>query len=217
MPAPAAIYTVCPPMVFPASSVPSPTHLQAVEPPPYPSLQPHTGLPYQATPPINTTFLEPGTPTHAAQFASPTHFFPEADAEQERRLKRMEGTIRALQANETHPNASYGDCSLFPGMRLPSKVKILEFRTYEGTTDPQHHLRHYQGKMLQYWDYEEFVINSFQSEGISSRLVHVAKGRRHSNMGRPFPEIDRPVSVLCRNASDPLGIEHERDGARPKV
>ncbi|PKI58206.1 hypothetical protein CRG98_021401, partial [Punica granatum] len=39
-------------------------------------------------------------PTHAAQFASPTHFFPEADAEQERRLKRMEETIRALQAND---------------------------------------------------------------------------------------------------------------------
>ncbi|PKI39687.1 hypothetical protein CRG98_039920 [Punica granatum] len=100
MPAPAAVYTVPPPMIFPASSVPVPAHLQAAEPPPYPSLQPHTNLPYQASPPINTTFLEPGTPTHAAY--------------------------------------------LFPGMRLPPKVKIPEFRTYEGTTDPRHHLRHYQ-------------------------------------------------------------------------
>ncbi|PKI42271.1 hypothetical protein CRG98_037343 [Punica granatum] len=74
----------------------------------------------------------------------------------------MEETIRALQANESRPNASYGDCSLFPGMRLPSKVKIPEFRTYEGMTNPRHHLRHYRGKMLQYWDYEEFVIPSFQ-------------------------------------------------------
>ncbi|PKI40551.1 hypothetical protein CRG98_039066 [Punica granatum] len=85
IPAPAMAYTVPPPMVFPASSAPAPTHLQAAELPPYPSLQPHAGLSYQAPPPINTTFHEPGTPTHAAQVASPTHFFPEADTEQERR------------------------------------------------------------------------------------------------------------------------------------
>ncbi|PKI47634.1 hypothetical protein CRG98_031985 [Punica granatum] len=41
-----------------------------------------------------------GTPTYAAQFASPIHFFAEADTEQERRLKRMEETIRALQAED---------------------------------------------------------------------------------------------------------------------
>ncbi|XP_031387143.1 extensin-like [Punica granatum] len=80
-PAPATVYTVPPPMVFPASSAPAPTHLQAAELPPYPSLQPHVGLSYQAPPPINTTFLEPGTPYHAAQFASPTHFLPEVDTE----------------------------------------------------------------------------------------------------------------------------------------
>ncbi|PKI78940.1 hypothetical protein CRG98_000652 [Punica granatum] len=100
MPAPAAVYTVLPPMVFPAPSAPPPTHFQAAELPPYPSLQPHVGLPYQAPLPINTTFHEPGTQTHAAQFASPTHFFAEADTEQERRLKRMEETIRALQAED---------------------------------------------------------------------------------------------------------------------
>ncbi|PKI69352.1 hypothetical protein CRG98_010258 [Punica granatum] len=170
MPAPAAVYTVPPPMVFPTSSAPAPTHLQAAELPPYPSLQPQDGLPYQAPPPINTTFLEPNTPTHAAQFASPTHFLPEVDAEQERRLKRMEETIRALQANEARPDARYGDCSLFPGIRLPSKVKIPEFRIYEGTTDPRHHLRHYQGKMLHYWGYEEFVIHSFQDSLSGSAL-----------------------------------------------
>ncbi|XP_031393913.1 proline-rich protein 12-like [Punica granatum] len=100
MPAPATVYTVPPPMVFPASSAPAPTHLQATELPPYPSLQPHVGLSYQAPPPINTTFLEVGTPNHAAQFASPKHFLPEVDAEQERRLKRMEETVRALQAED---------------------------------------------------------------------------------------------------------------------
>ncbi|XP_031374106.1 extensin-like [Punica granatum] len=150
IPAPAAIYTVPPPMVFSAPSAPAPTHPQAAELPSYPPLQPHTNFPYQAPPPINTTCHEPGTPTHAAQFASPTHFFAEADTEQERRLKRMEETIRALQASDTRPDAPYGDCSLFPGMRLPTKVKIPEFRIYEGTTDLRHHLRHYQGKMLQY-------------------------------------------------------------------
>ncbi|PKI70956.1 hypothetical protein CRG98_008689 [Punica granatum] len=143
IPAPAAIYTVPPPMVFSAPSAPAPTHPQAAELPSYPPLQPHTNFPYQAPPPINTTFHEPGTPTHAAQFASPTHVFAEADTEQERRLKRMEETIRALQASDTRPDARYGDCSLFPGMRLPTMVKIPEFRIYKGTTDPRHHLRHY--------------------------------------------------------------------------
>ncbi|PKI65880.1 hypothetical protein CRG98_013727, partial [Punica granatum] len=116
-------YAVPPPTVFPAPTAPAPTHLQATELPPYPPLQPHADLSYQAPPPINTAFHEPGTPTHAAQFASPTHFFPEADTEQERRLKRMEETIRALQANDVRPDARYGDCSLFPGMRLPPKFK----------------------------------------------------------------------------------------------
>ncbi|PKI49206.1 hypothetical protein CRG98_030395 [Punica granatum] len=102
--------------------------------------------------------------------ASPTHFFPEADDEQERRLKRMEETIRALQASDTRPDARYGDCSLFPGMRLPPKFKITEFKTYGGTTDPRHHLRHYRGKMLQYWGYEEFVIHSFQDSLSGSAL-----------------------------------------------
>ncbi|PKI37275.1 hypothetical protein CRG98_042338 [Punica granatum] len=83
MPAPAAIYAAPPPTVFPASSAPAPTHPQAAELPSYPPLQPHTSFPYQAPPPINTTFHEPGTPTHAARFASPTHFFTEADTEQE--------------------------------------------------------------------------------------------------------------------------------------
>ncbi|PKI68440.1 hypothetical protein CRG98_011165 [Punica granatum] len=130
----------------------------------------YTVPPPMAPPPINTTFHEPGTPTHAAQFASPTHFFPEADAEQERRLKRMEETIRALQAGDARPNARYSDCSLFPGMRLPPKFKVSDFKTYEGTTDPRHHLRHYRGKMLQYWEYEEFVIHSFQDNLSGSAL-----------------------------------------------
>ncbi|PKI59055.1 hypothetical protein CRG98_020543 [Punica granatum] len=59
-------------------------------------------------------------------------------------------------AGDARPDAHYGDCNLFPGMRLPPKFKVPEFKTYEGITDPRHHLRHYRGKMLQYWEYEEF-------------------------------------------------------------
>ncbi|PKI72793.1 hypothetical protein CRG98_006822 [Punica granatum] len=110
---PAAIYAAPPPTVFPASSAPAPTHPQVAELPSYPPLQPHTSFPYQAPPPINTTFPKPGTPTH---------------------------------------------------------FKIPEFKTYEGTTDPRHHLRHYRGKMLQYWEYEEFVIHSFQDSPSRSAL-----------------------------------------------
>ncbi|PKI41952.1 hypothetical protein CRG98_037659 [Punica granatum] len=56
-----------------------------------------------------------------------------------------------------------------------------------------------------------------QPVGIRSRLVHVAESRRYSDVGRPLPEVYRPVPILCGNSSDPLGIEHERDGARPKI
>ncbi|PKI56143.1 hypothetical protein CRG98_023461 [Punica granatum] len=55
-------------------------------------------------------------------------------------------------------------------MRLPPKFKVPEFKTYEGTMDPRHHLRHYRGKMLQYWEYKEFVIHSFQDSLSGSAL-----------------------------------------------
>ncbi|XP_031392180.1 uncharacterized protein LOC116204241 [Punica granatum] len=40
--------------------------------------------------------------------------------------------------------------------------ELQNFKRYDGTKDPRHHLRHYQSKMLQYWDYEEFIIQTFQ-------------------------------------------------------
>ncbi|PKI73163.1 hypothetical protein CRG98_006450, partial [Punica granatum] len=140
IPAPAMAYTVPPPMVFQASTGPASTHFQATELPPYPSLQPHAGLSYQAPPP-------------------------------ERRLKRMEETIRALQAGDARPDARHGDGSLFPDTRLPPKFKIPEFKTYEGTTDPRHHLRHYRGKMLQYWEYEEFAEDIPTWEDLSRKFT----------------------------------------------
>ncbi|PKI43824.1 hypothetical protein CRG98_035785 [Punica granatum] len=80
----------------------------------------------------------------------------------EHRLKKLEENIRALQSGGSRLDASDGDWSLFPSMQLPPKIKVPEFQKYYGTTDPRHHLRHYRGKMLQYWDYEEFVIHTFQ-------------------------------------------------------
>ncbi|PKI77270.1 hypothetical protein CRG98_002339 [Punica granatum] len=162
------IYTVPTSMVFPELTTFASAHI--IESFPSPTSQPIISLPYQALPPLNIPFLESGTLTHTAPTTPPTNFLLEAKTEQEHRLKRMEETIRAPQANETLPNASYGDCSLFPGMRLPSKVKIPKFKTYEGTTDPWHHLHHYREKMLQYWDYEEFVIHSFQDSLTGSAL-----------------------------------------------
>ncbi|PKI78499.1 hypothetical protein CRG98_001139 [Punica granatum] len=142
VPAPATIYTVPPSTVFPTLSVRVPAPAQTTEPFPFSTLQPHIGLPHQAPPPMNISFPKLDTPIHAAPTAPPTNFLPEAEAEQQRRLKRMEETIRALQANEARPNASYGDSSLFPGMGLPSKGKNCE----------------------------EYVIHSFQDSLIGSAL-----------------------------------------------
>ncbi|PKI75095.1 hypothetical protein CRG98_004569 [Punica granatum] len=55
-------------------------------------------------------------------------------------------------------------------MRLPPKIKIPDFKRYDETIDPRHHLRHYQSKMLSYWDYEEFVIQTFQDSLTGSVL-----------------------------------------------
>ncbi|PKI77647.1 hypothetical protein CRG98_001985 [Punica granatum] len=80
----------------------------------------------------------------------------------ERRMRRMKETIRALQAGTSR--LDYGDFNwnLLPSMRLPPKIKIPDFKRYDGTKDPRHHLHHFQSKMLQYWDYEEFAIQTFQ-------------------------------------------------------
>ncbi|XP_031398464.1 leucine-rich repeat extensin-like protein 3 [Punica granatum] len=85
VPAPATVYTAPPPMGFPTSSAPVPAH--TTEPFPHQAPQPHISLPYQAPPPINITYSEPGTPTQAAPRAPPTNFFPETETEQERRMK----------------------------------------------------------------------------------------------------------------------------------
>ncbi|PKI40456.1 hypothetical protein CRG98_039160 [Punica granatum] len=119
----ATVYTVPPLTVFSASSAPISAPSQTTEPFTFPTLQPHIGLPYQAPPPINTTFSKPGTPIHAAHFALPTHFFPEAETEHEGRMKKMEETIKALQASDPRHNTSYLDSSFFPGMQLPPKIK----------------------------------------------------------------------------------------------
>ncbi|PKI70865.1 hypothetical protein CRG98_008756 [Punica granatum] len=82
----------------------------------------------------------------------------------------MEETIRALQAGTSRLDFDDSDWNLFPGMLLPPKIKIPDFKSYDGTKDPRHHLRHYHSKMLSYWDYEEFVIQTFQDSLTGSAL-----------------------------------------------
>ncbi|PKI46218.1 hypothetical protein CRG98_033390 [Punica granatum] len=148
------------PMVFPAPSPHAPPHTS--ESLPFQAPQPHISFSYPALPPINIHIPEPGTPTQAVPIAPPMNFPLETETKQEQRLKKMEENIRALQSGGSRLDASDDDWSLFPGMRLPPKIKMPEFQRYHCAIDPCHHLRHYRGKMLQYWDYEEFVIHTFQ-------------------------------------------------------
>ncbi|PKI58005.1 hypothetical protein CRG98_021585 [Punica granatum] len=131
---PAPTSAIPPSIIFLPITAQAPAH--TAEPPPYQALQPHIGLSYQAPPPINIAYSEPGTPTHAAPRAPPTNFLPETGTEQEQRLKKLEENIQALQSSGSRLDAGDGDWSLFPGMQLPPKIK--------------------------YWDYEEFVIHTFQ-------------------------------------------------------
>ncbi|PKI56843.1 hypothetical protein CRG98_022801 [Punica granatum] len=50
------------------------------------------------------------------------------------------------------------------------KIKIPDFKRYEGTSDPRHRLRHNQSKMMPYWDYEEFVVQTFKDSLTGSAL-----------------------------------------------
>ncbi|XP_031394201.1 uncharacterized protein LOC116205692 [Punica granatum] len=157
---PAPVYAAPPPMVFP---VPSPHVLaHTSEPLPFQAPQPHISFSYPTLPPLNIPIPEPGTPTQAVPIAPPTNFLPETGTEQEQRLKKLKENIRALQSGGSRLDTGDGDWSLFPGMQLPPKIKVPEFQRYYGTTDPRHHLRHYRGKMLRYWNYEKFVIHTFQ-------------------------------------------------------
>ncbi|PKI53829.1 hypothetical protein CRG98_025770 [Punica granatum] len=83
------------------------------------------------TPPsLNIPPSESGTPTQAAPAAPPINIPPEMETEQERRMRRMEETIRALQASTSRPNYGDSNWNLFPGMRLPPKIKILDFKRH---------------------------------------------------------------------------------------
>ncbi|PKI50978.1 hypothetical protein CRG98_028629 [Punica granatum] len=160
------IYTVPPPTVPPVviTQISAPT----AEPFSFQAPQTQMSFSYQTPPPLNILPTEPGTPTHAAPAVPPTNIPPEN--EQEKRMKRMEETIRALQASTSRPDFGDSDWNLFPGMLLPPKIKIPDFKIYDGTKDPRHHLRHYHSKMLSYWDYEEFVIQTFQDSLTGSAL-----------------------------------------------
>ncbi|PKI66597.1 hypothetical protein CRG98_013006 [Punica granatum] len=92
LPAPAAAYTIPPPTIFPAPSAPAPTRPQVADLPSYPPLQLHINFSYQARPPINTTFLEPGTPTHAAQLP-PKFKIPEFKTYKARRIRDTTSAI----------------------------------------------------------------------------------------------------------------------------
>ncbi|XP_031395738.1 extensin-like [Punica granatum] len=156
---PAPVYVAPPPMVFPVPNLHAPVYTS--KPLTFQAPQPHINFSYPAPPPVNIPVSEPNTPTQAAFAAPLTNCLLETEVEQEQRLKKMEENIKALQSGGSRLDAGDGDWILFPGMRLPPKIKVPEFQRYHGTTDPRHHLRHYRGKMLQYWDYEEFVIHTF--------------------------------------------------------
>ncbi|PKI78866.1 hypothetical protein CRG98_000727 [Punica granatum] len=127
------IYTVPPPTVPPVviTQVPAPTaeHFSFQAP------QPQMSFPYQAPPPLNIPPTEQGTPTHAAPAVLLTNI--PLENEQEKRMKRMEETIQALQVGTSCPDFGDSDWNLFPGMMLPPKIKIPDFKRYDGTKDPR--------------------------------------------------------------------------------
>ncbi|PKI58254.1 hypothetical protein CRG98_021336, partial [Punica granatum] len=102
IPAQPPIYIMPPPTVHPiiSAQVPTPTmdHFSFQTP------QPQISFSYPAPPPLNIPPSELGTPTQAAPAAPSKNIPLEAETQQERRIRRMEETIRALQAGTTRIN-----------------------------------------------------------------------------------------------------------------
>ncbi|PKI73451.1 hypothetical protein CRG98_006159 [Punica granatum] len=117
----------------------------------------------------------------------------------------MEETIKALQAGTCRFDYGDNNWSLFPGMWLPSKIKIPDFKRYDGTKDPRHHLRHYQSKMLPPTKRRRLIIRPHSSS--SNR-------RSRNNTSQPKAEL-RLQDLLSRHngaltpqvASTPFVIE----------
>ncbi|PKI68968.1 hypothetical protein CRG98_010648 [Punica granatum] len=142
MPVQPLVYTVLPPTIPTTMSAPAPAH--TIELFPSQASQPYMGLSYQGPPPLNIPPLELGMPIQAALVAPLINFLSEIEIEPDMRLKKMEETIKALQVGSSHFDYDDHNLNLFPGMRLPPKIKIPDFKRYDGTRDPRHHLCHYQ-------------------------------------------------------------------------
>ncbi|PKI78371.1 uncharacterized protein LOC116205843 [Punica granatum] len=149
-----------PPMPVSATS----THALApiTEPFPFPAPQPQVALPHRTPSILNIPYNNSGAQAAVAPEALPTYILPAVETKQERRMKRMEEMMKALQGSDSHYDTSYLDLNLFPDMRLPPKIKIPDFDKYDGTTDPKPHLQGYRNRMMPYWEYEQFMIQTFQ-------------------------------------------------------
>ncbi|XP_031392083.1 uncharacterized protein LOC116204148 [Punica granatum] len=149
-----------PPMPVSATSTHAPAPI--VEPFPFPAPQPQISLPHRTPSILNIPSYNPDAQAVAATEAPPTYILPATEIEQERRMKRMEEMMKALQESDSRYHTSYLDLNLFPDMRLPPKIKIPDFDKYDGTTDPKPHLQGYRNRMMPYWGYEQFMIQTFQ-------------------------------------------------------
>ncbi|PKI43698.1 hypothetical protein CRG98_035897 [Punica granatum] len=152
------IYTAPMPTIFPATSTYAPTPI--TEPFPFPALQPQISLSHQTTPILNIPYYNPGAQVVVALKAPSTYILLAMETEQERQMKRMEEMMKALHESDSRYNTSYLDLNLFPDMRLPPKIKILDFDKYDGTTDPMPHLQGYRNRMMSYWEFEQFMIQT---------------------------------------------------------
>ncbi|PKI65856.1 hypothetical protein CRG98_013760 [Punica granatum] len=119
-------------MVDPSPWVP-PTLAPENDVVPIPALThfPATVPPLTHAPELCLRFLR-YTQAVAAPEAPPTYIIPAAEIEQERRMKRMEEMMKALQESDSRYDTSYLDLNLFPDMRLPPKIKIPDFDNLKG-------------------------------------------------------------------------------------
>ena len=96
-------------------------------------------------------------------------------AEWEGEVKKLHMEIAALQSNDQKFASNVGDLCVFPKVEVPSKFKILDFVKFDGSTNPEHHLRSYCSIMGNWSRDENFFLAFFHTSLIGAAYAWYMK------------------------------------------
>ncbi|KAE8732820.1 putative protein phosphatase 2C 70 [Hibiscus syriacus] len=93
------------------------------------------------------------------------------------RLENIEEVIKSIETVESFYGFDAKELSLDPGLVIPPKFKVPDFKKYNGTTCPLYHITMYCRRMTGYVENEKLLIHCFQDSLLrsASRLYNKLK------------------------------------------